>query len=330
MVILFLNIFPQEQKNYIQNGSIAGTGSPQSIRITILDGVSFIRLSSVRNYAYEASKNKVIRENDLSTEDSASRVNSVSLLKYGNILKQRGCIAIQMDLGVLADSYSGWLTMINTLREYGLMSMDFAINITALADNNIDLLLAKQQEGCEVIYHNRINSPSDFSANSQLTVEEAKEGVCAERLAMTRKGFTTFGVVANNGSIGAQFVPMIDDLFFWNEYGSAQILQNGAENTKAQYLLDQRIIRTGFDMSHSEHTPELEQEMITKGKAWIDSLCANKTMGVMYCHFYNTFVDNYCLYENVLRAMAAYIVEKINGGDLFYGSTTECLNYLCK
>ena len=311
------------QFQYLQNKSvqgIAGGTIPNKGTYEVGSGVAYIVLCGKSSYTNKASF----------IVETPNLVNVVPYLKYGNILKSRGCIAIQMDLGSLDNSYSGHKSMLDTLRSYGLMSMDYAINITALDDPDIDWLLEKQQEGCEVIYHNRINSPSDFSANSQLTVEEAKEGVCDERLAMTQKGFTTFGVVANNGSIGSQFKPMIDDLFFWNEYGSAQILTSGAENTKSQYLLDQRIIRTGFEIRHSEYTQALEQEMITKGKVWIDSLCTNKTFGVMYCHFYNTTVDDYHLYENVLREMAEYIVEKINDGDLFYGSTTECLNYLCK
>ena len=81
-------------------------------------------------------------------------------------------------------------------------------------------------------------------------------------------------------------------------------------------------------MTYDIHSIEKEQEMIDKGKAWIDSICANQSMGVLYCHFFNTFVDDYHLYESVLRAMCEYIVEKINNGELYYGATTECLNYL--
>ena len=317
------------QKNYIANGSIAGTGSTQNISIIIPNGVSFIRLASQINYASWATKNRVLRENDI--EQEVSRVNEVSVMKYPNILQQRGCIAIQMDLGYLDNARSGCDSMIEVMREYGLMSMDYAINITALQDAEIDKLLVRQKEGCEIIYHNRINSPSDFSENSTLTVAELKEGVLDERLAMTQKGFTTFGVVANVGSLAARYKPTIDNIYFWSEYGSAQILTSGAENSKAQYLTDHRIIRTGFEIRHSEYTPELEAEMIAKGKAWIDDLCANKTFGVMYCHFYDRpTIDDYHLYEGVLRAMCAYIAEKTSDGELWFGSTTECLNYLCR
>ena len=319
------------QKNYITTGSIAGTGSVQNINIIIPDGVSFIRLASQKNYASWATKNRVLRENDIKQETEVTRVNEVSIMKYPNILQQRGCIAIQMDLGYLDNARSGCDSMIEVMREYGLMSMDYAINITALQDAEIDKLLERQKEGCEIIYHNRINSPSDFSENSTLTVAELKEGVLDERLAMTQKGFTTFGVVANVGSLATRYKPTIDNIFFWSEYGSAQIMTSGAENSKAQYLTDHRIIRTGFEIRHSDYTAAVEAEMIAKGKAWVDNLCDNKTFGVMYCHFYDRpTTDDYHLYEGVLRAMCEYIAEKISDGELWFGSTTECLNYLCR
>jgi len=207
--------------------------------------------------------------------------------------------------------------------------MDYAINVTAMQDANIGDLLKKQDEGCEIIYHNRINSPSDFSNNSTLTVEELKEGVFAEKKLMAQNGFTTFGVVANIGELASRYKPTVDNIFFWSEYDS-KAPDEAYENTKAQYLTDHRIIRTGFDIIDSQYTTELEQQLINYGKAWIDNLCTNKTFGVIYCHRFEGSVDAYRMYETTLRPIAAYIAEKISNGELWYGRTTECLNYLCR
>lgn len=326
--------FYNAEMQYLKDLSYNGIPSaPTEIKVVIPTGVAYVRFSSQKDFEYFATLNKIVRENDVLHENANiitcdKIVNLHSLMRYPNILEKRGCLAMQMDLGNLDDSYSGHKSMLKVLREYGLMSMDYAINITALSHEDISWLNVAQMEGCEIIYHNRINSPSDFSSESTLTEDEVKVGVTNERKRMAQQGFTTFGFVANVGTVADRFKPMLNNLFAWGEYGSAMILTNGAETTKEQYLSNQRIVRTSFDMTYDVYNIEKEQEMIDKGKVWIDSICANQSMGVLYCHFFNTFVDDYHLYESVLRAMCEYIVEKINNGELYYGATTECLNYL--
>lgn len=255
--------------------------------------------------------------------------NAVQALKYPMLVTDRACMSFQIDCSQYTCGYE---KILNILREYGLMSVDFALNIKSLdkRESPVDTswFNERQKEGCEIIYHNLIGTHSDFSYNSTLSVEECRNGISDDLDVFKTNGFTTFGVVANEGKLDNRYKSMVDGIFSWSIYQSALILENqSAETSKASWTADHRIHRTGFDMTMNA-SQELQDEVILKGKMFIDNIINNKSMGVMYCHGINNLEANSRITEYVLRELASYVRTKIYEGKLIWGNTSECLRYM--
>jgi hypothetical protein len=302
-------------KTYVQAKSF--TWSYDGV-LSVGEAIKYIRISGLSGYSLSVEyveKKKIL-------------LNTITNIKYPKLVGNKACFAIQLDGG---NTFAQHKKFLQIAREYGLMSIDFAINPRIALPNpnpaNSKWFAEKQQEGCEIIYHNLIGTKSDFSEESQLTVSQLRTNLMEEIVDFRQLGYTPFGVVANEGKLADRYKGVVDDLFLWKITISTHILTNQSnETTKSSFLTDKEIHRMGFDLP-TNHTSTDENNAITYGKQWIDNICNNKSMGVMYAHALDTDMIA-GITENVFREMCSYLQTKISNGELIYSNTSECLNYL--